>query len=255
MKTTDAQSVSGKKAIGKRLWIAIRGPLARSRAFNAMTPKLISAFLQFTFWSNRDITDMRAALTRLYEHTPLILALWHGQHLLVPALKRLTDKPVVGLFSRSADAEMNARVAAEMGLEIIRGSGGRASSDVMSKGGVKALLGLRKALSDGKNVAMIADISKGRPRESGMGIITLARASGRPIVPTALATSRRYVVERSWDKTTINLPFGRAVLICGEPIAVPRDADDAMMEQKRLEVTEKMNEVTGIAYSLLDGKT
>jgi hypothetical protein len=55
---------------------------------------------------------------------------------------------------------------------------------------------------------MIADISKGESRQAGEGIVRLAKISGRPIVPVALATSRRNVLERTWDKTTINLPFG-----------------------------------------------
>ena len=62
-----------------------------------------------------------------------------------------------------------------------------------------------------------------------MGIVTLARLSGRPIVPVALATSRRKVLEKTWDKTTINLPFGRgahgrrrADLVCRPTPTMPR---------------------------------
>jgi lysophospholipid acyltransferase (LPLAT)-like uncharacterized protein len=255
MKTTKVQTVSGKKPFRKRIWVAIRGPIARSRAVNAVLPKLMAGFVAFTGRTNRLVTDMEGPMAILLENSPVIIAIWHGQHLGVPALKSFTDKPFVALFSRSADAEMNARVASEMGIEIVRGSGGRVGVDTVSKGGVKALLALRKALAAGKNVAMIADIAKGKPRESGMGIVTLARASGRPILPIAFATSRRYVVERSWDKTTINLPFGRSALICGEPVTVPQSAGDAMMEEKRREVTEKLNLATMTAYSLVDGKS
>jgi lysophospholipid acyltransferase (LPLAT)-like uncharacterized protein len=73
---------------------------------------------------------------------------------------------------------------------------------------VEHLIAMRNALRDGVNVVMIADISKGEPRQAGEGIVRLAKISGRPIVPVALTTSRRYVLEKTWDKTTINLPFG-----------------------------------------------
>ncbi len=63
-------------------------------------------------------------------------------------------------------------------------------------------------------------------RVAGLGIIKLAQASGRPIYPSAIATSRRYVVD-NWDRTTINLPFGRGAGVAAEPISVPADADDA----------------------------
>ena len=72
-------------------------------------------------------------------------------------------------------------------------------------------------------------------------------------VPVAIATSRRKVLERSWDKTTINLPFGRHALAVGEEIYVPSDADAEMMEAKRREVTASLNAATERAYKLVDG--
>ena len=46
-----------------------------------------------------------------------------------------------------------------------------------------------RALEDGYNVALTADVPK-RSRVAGLGIIMLARESGRPIMPFAMATSR-----------------------------------------------------------------
>jgi lysophospholipid acyltransferase (LPLAT)-like uncharacterized protein len=156
------------------------------------------------------------------------------------------------MVSRSADAEMNALVIEKIGMVAVRGSGGRESTRHLEKGGARALIALRKALDSGKNVAMIADIPHGTPREAGLGIVTLARLSGRPIVPLALATSRRKVLEKSWDKTTISLPFGRARLGVGEPIYVPADADEAVMEEKRRELTASLNAATEQAYRAVD---
>ncbi len=91
---------------------------------------------------------------------------------------------------------------------------------------------------------MIADIPHGTPRDAGLGIVLLARLSGRPILPTAITTSRRKVLERSWDKTTINLPFGRSSIVIGMPVFVPANADAAEMERKRQEVTASLNAAT-----------
>ncbi|TIR67965.1 MAG: hypothetical protein E5X18_25440, partial [Mesorhizobium sp.] len=88
---------------------------------------------------------------------------------------------------------------------------------------------------------------------AGLGIVLLARLSGRPILPSAIATSRRKVLEKSWDKTTINLPFGRSAVIVGQPVFVPANADDAEMERKRQEVTASLNAATAEAYRLVDG--
>ena len=78
----------------------------------------------------------------------------------------------------------------------------------------------------------------------------MARLSGRPIYPCALVTSRKLTVQ-NWDRTTIGLPFGEAVLAIGEPVRVPRDADEAAMEAARRAVQAGLDEVHGRAYALL----
>jgi lysophospholipid acyltransferase (LPLAT)-like uncharacterized protein len=149
---------------------------------------------------------------------------------------------------------MNALVLQKLGMEAVRGSGGRDHRQHLDKGGAQALIALKRVLDDGDNVAMIADIPHGKPREAGLGIVTLAKLSGRPILPVALASSRRKVLENSWDKTAINLPFGRASLALGALVSVPADADDALMEEKRRELTAQLNQATAEAYGKVDGK-
>lgn len=182
---------------------------------------------------------------------PAILALWHGQHLLAPAVYP-SGRGLAAMVSRSADAELNAMVLERFGVDAVRGSGGREARRHSDKGGARALIALKKALQAGKNVCMIADIPHGTPRDAGMGIILLARLSGRPIYGVAVATSRRRVLQKTWDKTTINLPFGRGALIVSAPVHVPADADDAEMERKRQELTAAINGATARAYALLD---
>ncbi len=68
-----------------------------------------------------------------------------------------------------------------------------------------------EALAEGYNMAMTADVPK-VSRVAGRGIILLARKSGRPIFPFALATSRFKRLD-NWDRSSINLPFGRGAMV------------------------------------------
>lgn len=236
----------------KKFWRRIRKPLAESALAKNVLANSLAQALRFVYATNRKVAGSSDPAVFLAEYGPVIVALWHGQHILAPcALPR--GYPVVALFSRSADAELNALVAEGLGFEVVRGSGGRNPKSTVDKGGARALLALKKALRDGKRVAMIADIPHGRPRDAGLGVVTLAKISGRPIIPVALATSRRKVLERSWDRTAINLPFGRRAMVAGEPIFVPADADDSVLEAKRREVTASLNAVTAKAYQMVDG--
>ncbi len=236
----------------KALWRAVRKPLARSVLAKSILVNLVAFLVRFTGWTNPMTKETEDPVGYFKQYAPAILALWHGQHLMVPIF---ADKgvPMSGLFSRSADAELNAQVAQKLGLGIVRGSGGRAGSQSSEKGGARALIALKRVMEKGESTAMIADIPHGTPREAGLGIVTLAKITGRPIIAGAFAPSRRLVLEKSWDKTTINLPFGRATMGYGEPIYVAADADAEELERKRQEVTASLNEATAEAYRRVDG--
>jgi lysophospholipid acyltransferase (LPLAT)-like uncharacterized protein len=242
----------GKDTALKRLWRKVREPLAQSRLAKGMLASLLAQVLRFIRLTNPAVAgSFRYAGSPIAALEPGIIALWHGQHLLFPAFYP-SPRQLVAMVSRSADAEINALVVEKFDIEAVRGSGGRDDAKHLRKGGAKALIALKKSLDAGKNVCMIADIPHGTPRDAGMGIVLLAKLSGRPILPAALATSRRKVLEKSWDKTTINLPFGRSCVAVGAPVTVSPDADEAEMELKRRELTEQLNEATSQAYRLVD---
>jgi lysophospholipid acyltransferase (LPLAT)-like uncharacterized protein len=54
---------------------------------------------------------------------------------------------------------------------------------------------------------------------------------------------------KNWDSTTINLPFGRGVVVGIEAVHVPPDADAETMEKLRLQVEALLNEATRRAYA------
>jgi lysophospholipid acyltransferase (LPLAT)-like uncharacterized protein len=69
----------------------------------------------------------------------------------------------------------------------------------------------------------------------------------------AIASSRRYVMD-TWDRSVVNLPFGRLMVVVEGPIYVP-DSDDAqVIEQHRLEIERRLNAATARAYAIVDGK-
>ena len=115
------------------------------------------------------------------------------------------------------------------------------------KGGVGAFKEMVQALADDWNVATTADVPK-RARVAGLGVIMLARESGRPIMPFAMVTSR-FIRLKNWDSTTINLPFGRGAVVGIDAVFVPPDADAETMEKLRLQVETYLNEATRRAYA------
>jgi hypothetical protein len=54
---------------------------------------------------------------------------------------------------------------------------------------------------------------------------------------------------KNWDRSTINLPFGRGAVVGIEEVIVPPDADAETMERLRLQVENYLNEATRRAYA------
>lgn len=247
-------AVKRKRGIFNQWWRRVRGPLARSSVVKSVLVWLISAYLKLVHATNPRLKSSVDPEQVARDHAPFIVTFWHGQHLMGPFL-RPAQMELVAMFSRSADAELNARVAERLGLLTVRGSGGRRDSNNAGKGGARALIQLKNALDKGQSASMIADIAHSTAREAGQGVILLAKLSGRPIMPVAYAFSRNKILTKAWDKTAIPLPFGRSVIVAAEPVYVPADADKAMLEMKRSELTQKLNDATRDAYARLEKKS
>lgn len=211
---------------------------------------LIAQYLRFVWMTNKVSIEPAGAHGIVSANFPIILAMWHGQHLMTPFVQQAGYRSKV-LISRHRDGELNARVVRHFGIELVRGSGAH-DGRVMEKRGSVAMLEMIRDLEAGWNMALTADVPK-VARKAGRGIVMLARYSGRPIYPVAIASSRRKVFERSWDKTALNLPFGRIAFVLGEPVSVPADADDAAEERARLAVEASLNNATRRAYEIVDG--
>ena len=180
--------------------------------------------------------------------TPLIAAMWHGQHLMTPLARPATMGPLAVLISRHEDAGAQAFAARRLGITPIRGSGGPVDRQYY-KGGATAMRELLRQLESGSSVALTADVPK-RARLAGLGIVMLAKLSGRPIVPTAVAASVR-IQFNTWDRASLGLPFGRAVVVAGDFVRVPADADDVAMEAARLAVQRGLDEAHRKAYAMV----
>jgi lysophospholipid acyltransferase (LPLAT)-like uncharacterized protein len=206
---------------------------------------LAAEYLRLVWRTNKFSFDPPEVYEIVEPQQPAIFAFWHGQHFMTPFIKTKDSHRGKVLISRHRDGEYNAIAAERLGIGAIRGSGDHGSA-FHRKGGVGAFKEMVRALEDNYNIALTADVPK-RSRVAGLGIIMLARESGRPIMPFAMATNR-FVRLRNWDRTTINLPFGRGALVGGEIIIVPPDADAETMEDLRARLEATLNDATRRAY-------
>jgi lysophospholipid acyltransferase (LPLAT)-like uncharacterized protein len=142
-----------------------------------------------------------------------LLAFWH-RHLLLMRYAYRGPKMSV-LVSRSRDGELIAQVLERLGISTSRGS--------TSRGGAAGLRDLLRRARAGWDLAVTPDGPRGPLREVQPGVVLAAAASGLPVIPVAIAPSRRRELG-SWDRMIVPLPGSRVHVVYGEPIDVPRDA-------------------------------
>ena len=220
--------------------------LLRSSWFQRAVGSLAAGFLRLVWRTSRFSFDPPNVYEIVEPQMPAIFAFWHGQHFMTAFVKTKESQRVKVLISRHRDGEYNAIAAERLGIGTIRGSGDHGSA-FHRKGGVGAFKEMVRSLEQGYNVALTADVPK-RSRIAGLGIIMLARESGRPIMPFAMVTSRYWRL-KNWDRTTINLPFSRGALVGGEIIMVPPDATPEAMEALRVRLEASLNDATVRAYA------
>ena len=151
-----------------------------------------------------------------------ILCLWHGRPIAPTA--RMIGVELSVLISLSRDGELINAILSSLGFGAVRGSSGPS--------GARALASCIKLLRNGEIVVVTPDGPRGPSGVAQPGVMTMARKSGRPIVPIG-CSSRPRIVLKSWDRFMVPLPFSRSVILFGEPVYVPEDADEATLEALR----------------------
>lgn len=198
----------------------------------AVVPPLYVGISRLWFATCRLATRDARYLDEAREQGAVIVPFWH--YSIFYMLHHLRQYPGVALVSASRDGEYIARIAQRLNFTTVRGSSHRQ--------GVGALKGLLKAMKEGRHVGLVADGSQGPARRVQPGAVFLASKTGAPMLPMVWATNRCKVF-RSWDRTVLPLPFSRIVMRYGKPMHVPKNLNDDGIEQYRLLLEEKMNEM------------
>ncbi len=159
-------------------------------------------------------------------HKGLVYAFWHSEIFASTWFWR--NRGVVVMSGYNFDARLTARVIGKHGYEIARGSA--------SRGAVRALVGMVRAIQRGRDAAFTIDGPRGPRHVAKPGAVMVAKATGAPIICFHIRPSSAWVFSKSWDRTEIPRPFGRIALFIAPAIAVARDADDAEQARKLEEV-------------------
>jgi hypothetical protein len=166
------------------------------------------------------------------KNLPLIYIFWHRHIIFVMyKFKNTGARPLISL---SRDGELVTAVAEEFGLKPIRGSS--------SKGGARAFLNMvRSVQKENAQVLITADGPKGPARQIKAGTVQLALKTSAYVIPVSWNGSRVKILEKSWDRFMIPLPFGRIHFAYGQPVQINGTNDASNLQHAADLLTEKLN--------------
>jgi lysophospholipid acyltransferase (LPLAT)-like uncharacterized protein len=198
------------------------------------------------------VMDALGATYRWHEHgvehlervsrgaRPPIFAFWHGR--ILAATLYFRDRGIIVITSENFDGEWIARIIRRFGYGTARGS--------TSRGGVRALVQLRRDMAAGRPAAFTVDGPRGPARAAQPGALWLAGATGNPIVPFHIE-AREFWTVKSWDRHQIPKPGSDVAIAIGAPIEVDGTSDETVDASRRHleQVLSQLEEQTKLMVS------
>lgn len=218
--------------------------------FKTLKKKMISAFAPWVaYWVIKMIgrtmrfEEVNSGIPNSFwdKGNPAIGAFWHGRLLMMPWVYR--GKRLGFLVSSHRDGQIVGRALERFGFHPILGS--------TNKNGSSALKEMVKAIQNGSDIGIAPDGPRGPRYRAHFGVIELARRTGRPVVPLSFNASKKKVF-KTWDHFLLPYPFSKGVFIWGEPIYVDSNGDRDYLEQIRVLLETRLNELTEKADHFFD---
>lgn len=175
-----------------------------------------------------NVNDQAGVVQPEIHHKPVIFALWHNRIFTMPPIWLRTggkNRSTVVLTSASRDGTTLAKAMEAFGIGAIRGSSSRRA--------VAALIGMKNALLEGKDVCVTPDGPKGPRYQVQPGLLKIAQSTETDIIPIHIRYSSAWRLS-SWDRFVIPKPFSKVTIIFDKPIKVPKNISEAEFEIARV---------------------
>lgn len=177
----------------------------------------------------------------LAARSAVVFVIWHNRLAFSLIIHRRFIQPLSGgrrlaaMVSASRDGALLSAVLEAFDVEPVRGSS--------SRRGAQALVELRSWAERGLDLAITPDGPRGPCYQAQAGVLAIARATRRPLIPVACNTTWKLRL-RSWDRFQIPLPFGRPEVAFGRAIQPPADGSPSAIADAQARLQAELDAIT-----------
>ena len=178
---------------------------------------------------------------------PVLYAIWHGAGYFPMWCLRNKDITLYTSFARTRKKGLTGltKFKRDMWHKGFRMLGFRTIDAVRygatETGGVKRFVG---ELAAGHSGMIAVDGPNGPHMKAKPGAAYLAGKTGAVIIPVASYATRKRIRAKQWDKLFVPGLFAKGAVVFGDPVEVPADADENMIQKVTRRLEETLNALT-----------
>ncbi|MEQ1901026.1 MAG: DUF374 domain-containing protein [Devosia sp.] len=211
---------------------------------------LLAPYLRLVRATSRVVYDPPDFWDRVNANWPALITSWHGQSNLGYPLFPGPERFAI-MVSTHPDGRLAAGIAKSFGFSIVEGSGA-SERQRRGTGGVRAFRQMLRVLQSGKSTIATGDVPPIAGRQVSPGLIAMARHAGRPVFAIGIASSRRRILERIWDRMQFNFPFSTIAFAAEGPFFFT----DGTTDEENAEVLKaSLDRVLEKAFSIADNSS
>ena len=125
-----------------------------------VTGRQLARFTRFVLKTSKVVMEPANGQSLVLEDYPPIVAVWHGQFMMVAALQP-EGFEADAIVARHGDAEVIAEALLPFNVKLVRGAGSQGRKFKKERGGVSALRQAVRALNENRAVVITADVPPG----------------------------------------------------------------------------------------------
>ena len=210
--------------------------LLKSEKGEAIIGNMAYFYLKFVGLTTRwQVSGVKETYELLDKYGSMIVIGWHGRTLEMPYFWN-KSRTLNALVSPHRDGRLIVNILKKFGIGNISGSSNKNSSE--------AALELMRNLQQNNSIAIIPDGQRGPGMKLTMSPLFYAQKSGKPIIGITYSIANSKVIEKSWDRMLVPLPFQRGMYSITEPFFIPAEATAEELGKYRLHIETTLNELT-----------
>ncbi len=185
-------------------------------------PLIISAYINTLRIKINNIPEADSNSVYIFWHSKMLVGWW-----------LFKNNKSAALVSQSKDGDILNNILTKWKYNVVRGSN--------SKGSREALTQMINLVKQSYSAVITPDGPRGPAGEIKNGALIISNKCSVPVIPVRITYSKKKILENSWDKFEIPLPFSKCTVDFGGEYFYENYLDEENLSLLKKQISSEMN--------------